>query len=125
MGWLRQRVVWIACGWLCCHLSVLVSAQLSLVTGMSHAADSISCTCVHGGNGQCPMHHPANPKPDCQCRSTADPDAAALVTLLGPVAVLAATSSPAALLPITEARNHQITRFTSITTSPDGPPPRA
>ena len=86
MSRLRQRATWIICGWLCCQLSVLTTVPLSLAAGLSHAADSISCTCVHGANAQCPMHHPANPAPNCHCRNAADPDAAAIVSLLGTIA---------------------------------------
>lgn len=125
MARLRQLAAWIVCGWLSCQLSLLTAVPLSLVAGLSHAADPISCTCVHGANAHCPMHHPANPKPDCQCRTATDPDAAAIVTLLGPIAVLAAAPSHTTLLPITTSPNHPITRFTNVEIPPDGPPPRA
>src|SRR6185369_8986503 len=84
---LRRRLAWVACGWLCCQLSVLTAAPVSLLSA-PHAAEAPGCTCIHGANAQCPMHHPAQPKPDCQCRSTTDPGAATLVSLLGPAAVL-------------------------------------
>jgi hypothetical protein len=122
---LRRRVAWIVSGWLCCQLSLLTAAPLSLLASAPHAADSMTCTCVHGANAQCPMHHPANPKPDCQCRNAADPDAAAIVTLLGPIAVMADAPSHTANLSITKLPNYTITRFTSFIASPDGPPPRA
>ena len=125
MGRLRQRATWIVCGWLCCQLSLLTAVPLSLVAGLSHAADPISCTCVHGASGQCPMHHPANPAPSCRCRSTADPDAAAIVSLLGPIAVLADTPAHVTPLSIAQLPNHPITRFISVFAPPDGPPPRA
>jgi hypothetical protein len=125
MSRIRQSAAWIVCGWLCCQLSVLTAAPLSLFASAPHTTDAISCTCVHGANGQCPMHHPANPKPDCQCRSTADPDAAAIVSLLGPIAILADARTFTTRLPITTSPAHQITTFISFTSAPDGPPPRA
>jgi hypothetical protein len=125
MGRIRQHVAWIVSGWLCCQLSLLTAAPLSLFAHAPYAADAISCTCVHGANGQCPMHHPANPKPDCQCRNTTDPDAAAIVSLLGPTAVLTDARTYTARLPITTSPAPQITRFISFTSTPDGPPPRA
>jgi hypothetical protein len=125
MGRIRQHVAWIVCGWLCCQLSLLTAAPLSLFESSPHAADAISCTCAHGANGQCPMHHPANPKPDCQCRNTTDPDAAAIVSLLGPIAVLADAPTHAAPLSVTSSPHHQVTEFASFVASPDGPPPRS
>jgi hypothetical protein len=125
MGRLRQRLGWIVSGWLCCQLSLLTAAPLSLFASAPHAADSMTCTCVHGANAQCPMHHPARPKPDCQCRSTTDPDAAAIVSLLGPIAVLADAPAHATTPPITRLPDYSTTRFTSFIASPDGPPPRA
>jgi len=121
----RRRLVWAVCGWLCCQLSILTAAPLSLFAGAAHAADSLSCTCVHGDHAQCPMHHPAHPKPDCQCRNTTDPDAATIVSLLGPVAVLVGTPSRLTPPAITKSPAHQITRFISFIAPPDGPPPRA
>jgi hypothetical protein len=125
MGRLRQHVAWIVSGWLCCQLSLLTAVPLSLSASAPHAADSISCTCVHGSSGQCPMHHPATSKPDCQCRSASDPDAAAVVSLLGPIAVLPAHAYHVAPPAITKFPNRQITQFISFVASPDGPPPRA
>jgi hypothetical protein len=125
MSRLRQRATWIVSGWLCCQLSLLTAVPLSLVAGLSHAADPISCTCVHGGNAQCPMHHPANRKPDCQCRNAADPDAAAIVSLLGPIAVLADAPAHVTSLALSQLPNYPITRFISVFAPPDGPPPRA
>ena len=122
---MRTRLSWIACIWLCCQLSLLAGTPLSLLTHAPAMADAATCTCVHTGNAQCPMHHPKPEKRGCECRSTTDPDAASIVSLLGPTAVLA--DAPALIEPpaITKSPNHQITRFTDSITPPDGPPPRA
>jgi hypothetical protein len=125
MGRLRRHITWIVCGWLCCQLSVLTAAPLSLSANAEHAADSMSCTCVHTGNAQCPMHHPAKPKPACECRNTSDPDAATIISLLGPLAVLAAASQHTTSLSITKSPDHSIARFVNVAAPPDGPPPRA
>ena len=116
-------MAWIACAWLCCQLS-LVAAPLSLVTHAPAAADAVTCTCTHTGHDECPMHHPGKRK-GCECRSTTDPDAAAIVSLLGPIAVL--TNTPARVTPpaITQLPAYPINRFIGFVTSPDGPPPRA
>jgi hypothetical protein len=124
MGRLRRHITWIVCGWLCCQLAVLTAAPLSLSANAEHAADSMSCTCVHTGNAQCPMHHPARPKPACECRNTSDPDAATIVSLLGPIAVLSDTAVQLTALPITQLPDYSVSRFTHFLTAPDGPPPR-
>jgi hypothetical protein len=125
MGRLRRHIAWIACGWLCCQLALLTSAPVSLFASSTHSTDPIGCTCVHTGNAQCPMHHPATPKPGCECRNTTDPDAATSVSLLGPLAVLATALPEAAPLSITRSPDRHITGFVSIAAPPDGPPPRA
>jgi hypothetical protein len=125
MGRIRRHVAWMVSGWLCCQLSLLTAAPLSLFANAPHSVDAISCTCVHGENGQCPMHHPASPKPAHQCRSAANPDATAVLSLLGPIAVLADARTYTAQLPLTTSPAHHVTRFVSVTSAPDGPPPRA
>jgi hypothetical protein len=121
MNRLRRRLAWIASVWLCCQLSVLTAAPWSLLSTAA-AAETPSCTCVHGTNAQCPMHHPAS---HFHCRSTTDPGAATLVSLLSPTAVLASAPSHAAPSPIGTPPFSAAARFTSVFTPPDGPPPRA
>lgn len=125
---LRRRLSWIACAWLCCQLPLLTAAPLSLFAHAPEAADAVTCTCVHGHDGPdayCPMHHPTKSKSGCECRSTTDPDAATVVSLLGPVAVLAAAQSHIAPPASTNSPIYQITRFIGVVAAPDGPPPRA
>jgi hypothetical protein len=121
----RRKLAWIACGWLCCQLSLLAAAPGSLFAHAPQAADSVTCTCVHTGNAACPMHRPAKKQSGCECRNTTDPDAANIVSLIGPIAVMAV--SPAHMEPrsITRLPNSTITRFVSFVAPPDGPPPRA
>ena len=125
MGRLRRHIAWVVSGWLCCQLTLLTAAPLSMFTNAPQAADPITCVCVHGENARCPMHHPAKPTPDCQCRNATNPDSAAIVTLLGPIAVLADAPAHETTLAITQLPNHPITSFVSLATPPDGPPPRA
>jgi hypothetical protein len=119
----RRRLSWIACGWLCCQLS-LTAAPLTLFSHASQAAGAVTCTCIHTGNAECPMHHPKPQKRGCECRNTADPDAANIVSLLGPIAVLASAPSHLAPPPITQLPDYSITRFIGFVAPPDGPPPR-
>ena len=105
-----------------------MTAPLSLLTHAPEAADAVTCTCAHTGHGECPMHHPKpkDTKPrGCECRSGTDPDAANIVSLLGPIAVLAVTQSQLAPPAITKSPVRPITQFIDFVASPDGPPPRA
>lgn len=120
----RRRLAWIACGWLCVQLSLLTAAPLSLFANAPHADASMECTCVHTGNTECPMHHPAK-KSGCECRNTTDPDAASLVSLIGPIAVLAAAPSQMAPPAISKSPVRPVTQFIDFVAPPDGPPPRA
>jgi hypothetical protein len=100
-------------------------ATLSLASGMSHAADSVTCTCPHTGAAECPMHHSTPKKHGCECRSTTDPDAGAVLSMLGPIAVLADALPRAPEPAITRLPNYPITQFTDAVLSPTSPPPRA
>jgi len=127
MSRIRQRLAWVICGWLSCQLAALTLAPVSIFAASSHS-DSITCTCVHGHDGPdayCPMHHPTKSKSGCEYRNTTDPDTATIVSLLGPIAVLATAPFHAAPPPITRFPAYSITRFIGFVAPPDGPPPRA
>ena len=98
---------------------------MSLLSGMPHAADSLTCTCAHAGATECPMHHSKPKKDGCECRSTTDPDASAVLSLLGPVAVLADAPCASAPSEVTTSPIHQIAKFAGFIASPTSPPPRA
>jgi hypothetical protein len=122
----RRRLSWTVCAWLCCQLSLLTATPLSLLADSMHtAADAITCTCGHSGNAECPMHHSKPVKRGCECRGTTDPGADALLSMLGPIAVLAETPTVMAPADITTSPNHQITRFLDTVFPPTAPPPRA
>ena len=125
MSVIRRRLSCTICGWLCCQLSLLAVAPLSLFAHAPQAADAIACTCIHTGAAECPMHHPTPRKRGCECRNTTDPDAANIVSLLGPIAVLA--SAPMRLAPpsITQLPIYPINKFSDFVPVPAGPPPRA
>jgi hypothetical protein len=112
-----------AAAWLFTQLSILAATPASLLAHAPQAADAIACTCSHTGHDQCPMHHPKS-KNGCDCRSNHDPDAASLVSLLGPIAVMPDAIANIAEPPITQLPTYPITRFSSAVPPPDGPPPR-
>ena len=104
---------------------MLTAAPASLFAHPLQVADAITCTCVHTGNAECPMHRPKSQKRGCECRNTTDPDAANLISLIGPSAVLAATPSQLAPPAIAKSPVRPITQFIDFVAPPDGPPPRA
>ena len=59
---------------------------------VARASVSATCSCSNDDSQACPMHHPTDTTPrsksDCACRSTTDPAAAVLVSLVGPVAIM-------------------------------------
>jgi hypothetical protein len=120
----RRHGSWLSALWLCCHLAVLTATPVALLAHSPHTADAIACTCSHTGHDECPMHHPKNKK-GCECRSTQDPDAASLVSLLGPIAVMPVAITTLAEPPITQLPTYPINKFTVAPAAPDGPPPRA
>jgi hypothetical protein len=119
--------------WLVTQASILAAAPVSLLEHSPHAADAIACTCAHTGHDECPMHHPRASdteknflqKRRCQCRSAQDPDAASLVSLLGPIAVMPHAIAPVAAPPITQLPTYPLNKFAVHVVAPDGPPPRA
>jgi hypothetical protein len=101
----------------------LTSAVLSVT---AEAVGAVQCTCAHGDDHACPMHHPAPKSPSsCSCRSTTDGPGAVIAALLGPIAVipasLAADSVPVRGEPLHLANVSPL----DAPSVPDGPPPRA
>jgi hypothetical protein len=71
------------------------------------------------------MHHSKPKKDGCQCRSNTDPDASAVLSMLGPLAVLTDALPRAPEPPITQLPSSPITQFTDTVFPPTAPPPRA
>lgn len=122
---MRRRLPWIIGTWLCCQLSLLTAAPMSLLSGALHASDSVTCTCAHAGATECPMHHSTPKKSGCECRNTTDPDAGAVLSMLGPIAVLADARPTVPSAHVTQSPDSQVAPVVSVVVAPDGPPPRA
>jgi hypothetical protein len=130
VGVVRRRLSWVAGLWLISQLAVMTVTPAALCAGWAGAAaagDNVTCTCTHGPDAQCPMHHKRATSPSgCNCGNNApDPGSLTVVSLLGPVAVLPGASVALIEPPITRSPNHQITRFSVWIPVPPGPPPRA
>jgi hypothetical protein len=128
VAWIRARVAHVAVGWLVFQLCLLASVPTVLCSPDPNAiALEAACTCGHAdAEGQsCPMHHPStSPSTDCSCRSTTDPRAAIVASLIGPIAVLAPVASPMA--PATVAAPARVVSADPLEFAvvPDSPPPR-
>ncbi len=122
----RQHLTRVAMIWLLCHASVLTGVPVSLSAMPDALASEQACTCAHSGATECPMHHQAQApsKSPCSCRSTADPQAATLGSLLGPIAVLTAPGQVIRLV-YSDAASSLTVPLIDTPTVPDAPPPRA
>src|SRR4051794_15262311 len=87
---LRRHLAFVASFWLAAQCALLTVTPLSLCMITSAAEDEPSCTCAHGGDASCPMHHPSAPsQSDCRCRGGAlDPSTGAVAAMLGHTAIL-------------------------------------
>src|SRR5260221_499599 len=113
----------------CCQIIGLTASPIALCLEMSYASAGLECTCGHGDHAMCPMHHPAPAKPrsksDCSCRSTADPNAAVLVGLVGSPAVMPERIDFDTQLSMSVVLSVSFQHLLSPIVGPDGPPPRA
>ncbi len=113
----------LAGSWLLCQMLMLTFTPVSL--GLRSAGE-LACTCSHGADGMCPMHHHKTPERSKQCRlrNAADATGSVLVPFLSPVALLpSATNLTAPVL----ADSTSIGGFRTvrdIILPPDAPPPR-
>jgi hypothetical protein len=129
MHWLRLRVWWLVPSWLLCQVVVMTASPSALCFELSRASATAECTCSHDDGKLCPMHHTRGTrvplKSDCGCRSTADPAAALLQSLLGPTAEMTDVSRHAA--PLSSSALHPVSVLQPLNpfVIPDGPPPRA
>jgi hypothetical protein len=112
------------------HLAIVwVVAQLAApvfaITVLGAEVHAGACTCTHGVDAACPMHHrPASGSGTCVLQRTAEPAAALAATLFGLSAIASERTPPAAPAASTKLRlrEHQITEPHSE--PPDPPPPR-
>jgi hypothetical protein len=126
VAWIRVHVAHLAGGWLAFQLCLLTAVPAVLCAPDPNAEFEIACTCAHGeGEGQsCPMHHPSNASPDCSCRSTSDPRAAIVASLIGPTAELAPVASTPVPASVTEPARFVSAEPLDSAAPPDSPPPR-
>jgi hypothetical protein len=112
--------------WLCCQVGTVTFVPVVLwVHGLDpHAAE---CTCGHGADATCPMHHKSTDRSSTRCamQSANSSGAAVLTTLVG-IAGVVAPSTPSIQLPIpsVSARTADADVRGRRPVPPDPPPPR-
>ena len=104
----------------------MTATPLGLCVASATAVSAEECTCSHDDGQACPMHPGAEKsKSSCSCRSTTDPSATVLASLLGPSADLPAAMEVAE--PVLFAQSVPQVESSPIDAFalPDAPPPRA
>jgi hypothetical protein len=122
---LRRVLAPLTAIWLTCQIGTvaLVPVALWVSTADPHAAE---CTCQHGGEATCPMHHKPAAPTRCAMQNANESGTAALTSLSGILGLIPeqASSLTQALAPtdIPSADDHPIGVGV---VPPDPPPPRA
>ena len=128
MSRLHRVLAPLAAMWLSCQVGTIVLAPVSVWVSAADP-DAAECTCGHGADAMCPMHHhkPAgNPDSHCSMLAANVAGTAVLTTIAG-VAGLIPEPAPSLVAPVSS---------TSVTPAgvdirgerpvpPDPPPPRA
>jgi hypothetical protein len=122
MARFRRLLGPLAGAWLLCQIATLTVAP-ALAWG---SASELACTCAHGANGLCPMHHRKTPEgsTQCQLRNAADATGSALVPLLSPVALIPSGTKLTAPVLADAALIGGFRTVRDIILPPDAPPPR-
>jgi hypothetical protein len=117
----RRTLVSVAALWLCCQLSTLALTPVLLWAGWSdvHAQE---CTCAHGTEAACPMHHKSAPgaKP-CVMQSTSDHATVVPLSLFG---IIGLVPGPIAPLHVAQSGSLSIIEAHMMTGRPVPPDPR-
>ena len=105
---------------------MLILAPSALCVSLQNTVAVNDCTCDHNDGQPCPMHHPApKSKSPCSCRSTTNPDGAAIASLIGPIAIVPASVSFSPFTAGTDAVRRLVASPIESLAVPDAPPPRA
>jgi hypothetical protein len=123
----RRALGPIAAVWLFCHVAGIALVPVALWADTA-TLEGVVCTCGHGLDAACPMHHhkPAAPANRCAMQATHDTGAAVLASMFNMTGVLphaapavhTPVSGPMAAAPDEDSRGDR-------PVPPDPPPPRA
>jgi hypothetical protein len=127
MSSIRCQRIRLAASWLIIQFAIISVTPLSLCALGSDPPSAVECTCSHGSNVACPMHHAAAKRDlrSCSCRGTSDGSTAVLASLFGLSAVLTAPLDLPALPLVADRPQPFESHPAAVFVVPDGPPPRA
>jgi hypothetical protein len=125
MGRLRRLLGPLAALWLSAQLGAIaiVPPALWISAPTAHAT---ACSCGHGADDFCPMHHPRDGRSSRCAMQARDGSGAAIVTTLIALTGITPDSSPAPEPPAASAPVHAASRHAigERPIPPDPPPPR-
>jgi hypothetical protein len=126
MSPLRRVLGPIAAAWLLCQMATLGLAPSLLLWVGSAGASLMECTCSHGADATCPMHHhkPASGAKPCVMQSTNGNGAAVLASVLGLLGFLPQETPGLALTSLERTMLAEIPTGIDRPAPPDPPPPR-
>ena len=121
----RRTLGLVAATWLFCQATTLALVPTLLGIGVMDASVT-DCTCTHGANATCPMHHkPSASAKVCALESLGTGTVALLNSLLGVVGFLPAPTLATIQEPARTAALLDRSTPASRRISPDSPPPRS
>ena len=125
---LRRVLVPLAAMWLSCQLGTVALAPVVLWVS---AADptAAECTCGHGADAMCPMHHhqsPDGPSSHCSMQAATETGTGVLTSLVGAAGPIP-ESTPSLIAPVPSMRVSPagVDVRGERPVPPDPPPPRA
>jgi len=125
MNRLRRHLGCLAAAWLLCQV-VTVTPALSALWVSPGAESELACTCAHGSEMTCPLHHKtAAGSKLCRVRSVDDTGTLTWSSPFGPIGLLPARTRTTVLTPAGTARTLAVSASADRFLPPDPPPPRA
>jgi hypothetical protein len=123
MAHLRRVLAPVTALWLCCQLGTVALVPVALwITTDPHAAE---CTCGHGADAMCPMHHKSTGRSAPCAMQAANDSTAVLTTFAGPAGLIAEPPQSIHLPTCTDCqRPADVHLAGERPVPPDPPPPR-
>ena len=121
----RRALGLVAATWLCCQAATFALVPTLLGFGAMEASVA-ECTCTHGANATCPMHHkPSASAKACALQGMTTSGVALVNALLGVAGLLPAPTQATNQGPARTTVRRDRSTATSRRISPASPPPRS
>lgn len=121
----RRTLALVAATWLVCQATTLALVPTLLGIGAMEASVA-DCTCTHGANATCPMHHkPSASAKACALQGMTTTGVVLVNVLLGAAGLLPAPTQAANQEPARTMARLDRSTAASRRISPDSPPPRS